>query len=245
MKRPLLPLVCIPFFLLAPSWLPAQSDPLAWLNAVRQRAGAAPVSADALLSRTASLWAARLAAAGILTHRGDDGSSGLDRYRAQGGTETRVGEILGAGPDFAHVEKGWMGSAEHRQLALSRDWTHAGWGSAGSAPVVTVMMFTQKRVADLEIMHDLTDLRVSGRFMPPDAAGGMLYNGLEQISPGWWDPATRRFRFDVPGTALAGYLRLGYLDADGRFTLTNAFTWPPGTGSPGAEDHFSSPAPSP
>jgi hypothetical protein len=232
--------------LLVPAALPAQSDPLAWLNSVRQRAGASPVSADALLSRTASLWAARLAEAGLLTHRGDDGSTGLDRYRAQGGTEARVGEILGAGPDLVHVEKGWMASAEHRQLVQSRGWTHAGWGSAVSgSSLVTVMMFTEKRVADLEIIHDLTDLSVSGRFVPRDAAGCVLYNGLEQVPPAWWDPATRSFRFDVSDTALAGYLRLGFTDAAGRFTLTNAFTWPPGTGSPGAEDRFSSPAPSP
>jgi len=232
--------------LLVPAALPAQSDPLTWLNSVRQRAGAPSVSPDPLLSRTASLWAARLAAAGLLSHRGDDGSTGLDRYRAQGGTEARVGEILGAGPDLVHVEKGWMASAEHRQLALSPGWTHVGWGSAASgSSQVTVMMFAEKRVADLEIMHDLTDLRVSGRFVPRDATGCVLYNGLEQVSPGSWDPAARRFRFDVSDATLEGYLRLGYLDTAGRFTLTNAFTWPPGTVSPGAEDHFSSPAPSP
>jgi hypothetical protein len=204
------------------------------------------VAADPVLSRTAELWAARLAGAGILTHRGDDGSTGLDRYRAQGGTEVHVGEILGAGPDLIHVQKGWMASAEHRQLALQPGWTHAGWGSAESgSSLVTVMMFTEKRVEDLEILHDLTDLRVSGRFVPRDAAGCVLYNGLEQVLPAWWNPATRSFRFDVSGAELEGYLRLGYVDRSGLFTLTNAFTWPPGTGSPGAGDRFAPPAPSP
>ena len=179
-------------------------------------------------------------------HRGDDGSTGLDRYRAQGGTEARVGEILGAGPDLAQVEKGWLASAEHRDLALARGWTHAGWGSAASgSSLVTVMMFTEKKAADLEIMLALAGLKVSGRFISRDAVGCVLFNGLEPVFPGWWDPTSRGFRFDVPGTASHGYLRLGYLDAAGRFTLTNAFTWPPGTGSPGAEDRFSSPAPSP
>jgi hypothetical protein len=204
------------------------------------------VAADPVLSRTAELWAARLAGAGILTHRGDDGSTGLDRYRAQGGTEVHVGEILGAGPDLIHVQKGWMASAEHRQLALQPGWTHAGWGSAASgSSLVTVMMFTEKRVADLEILHDLTDLRVSGRFVPRDAAGCVLYNGLEPVTPVSWDAESRLFRFDVSDAVLEGYLRLGYLDAAGRFTLTNAFTWPPGTGSPGAGDRFAPPAPSP
>jgi hypothetical protein len=144
------------------------------------------------------------------------------------------------------VEKGWMASAEHRQLALQPGWTHAGWGSAASgSSLVTVMIFTEKRVAGLEIMHDLTDLRVSGRFVPRDATGCVLYNGLEQVPPAWWDPASRSFRFDVSGAVLEGYLRLGYLDAAGRFTLTNAFTWPPGTGSPGAPGRSSGPDPSP
>ena len=226
--------------------LHGQADPLAWLNGIRRQAGVHAVTRDALLSRTADAWAARLAAAGILTHRGDDGSSGLDRYRALGGTEARVGEILGAGPDIVHVEKGWMASAEHRQLAVSPVWTHAGWGSAASGDSqVSVMMFTQKRVNDLLIAQDLADLTVSGMFVPLDAAGAVLYNGLEQVSPLTWDPASRRFAFAVSGSAIAGYLRLGFVAADGRFTLTNAFTWPPGTGSREAPGRFSSPVPSP
>jgi hypothetical protein len=233
-------------FLLLPALLEAQASALTWVNGIRQNVGARPLAEDPVLSKTAELWAARLAEAGILTHRGDDGSSGLDRFRAQGGTEVRVGEILGAGPDLLHVEKGWAASAEHRELALQRGWTHAGWGSAASGTsVVTVMMFTEKWVADLEIMHDLTDLRVIGKFVSKDAAGCLLYNGLGQVAPAWWDPGSRSFRFDVSDALLEGYLRLGFLDSAGRFTLTNAFTWPPGTGSPGAAGRFAPPAPSP
>jgi hypothetical protein len=232
--------------LFVPAALYGQADPLAWLNGVRHKAGAHAVSWDTLLSRTAETWAARLAGAGILTHRGDDGSTGLDRYRALGGTEARVGEILGAGPDIVHVEKGWMASAEHRRLLVSPVWTHAGWGSAASGDSqVSVMMFTQKRVEDLLIAQDLAHLTVSGRFVPRDAAGAVLYNGLEQISPSTWNPASRRFSFAVSGSVIAGYLRLGFVAADGRFSLTNAFTWPPGTGSREAPGRFSSPVPSP
>jgi hypothetical protein len=232
--------------LLVPAALHGQADPLAWLNGIRRQAGAPAVSRDALLSQTAEAWAARLAGAGILSHRGDDGSTALDRYRALGGTEVRVGEILGAGPDLLHVERGWMASAEHRQLAILPAWTHAGWGSAVSgSSQVTVMMFTVKHVEDLLIAQDLTDLTVSGRLVPSNAKSCLLLNGLQQVLPSAWDAASRRFFFTVSSGAIAGYLRLGFVASDGGFTLTNAFTWPPGTGSPEAQGRFSPPAPSP
>lgn len=236
----------LPIILLAPAFLHAQGDPLAWLNSMRHRGGAAAVEGDAVLSETAALWAARLSAAGILSHRGDDGSTGLDRYRAQGGTEVRVGEILGAGPALVDIERGWMASEEHRQLVMSPGWTHAGWGSALSgASQVTVMMFTEKRVEGLRIAQDRKGLTVRGRFVPRIAARAVLYNGLNLVPPSEWDPSSRRFRFEVGGSELAGYLRLGYVSEGDRFTLTNAFTWPPGTGSPEAGNRSGPPAPSP
>jgi Uncharacterized protein with SCP/PR1 domains len=204
------------------------------------------VQEDLLLSRTAALWAARCAAAGILSHRGYDGSTALDRYRSLGGTEVRIGEILGAGPDAAHVEKGWMASPEHRRLALSPAWTHAGWGSAEYGPSqVTVMMFTEKLVGRLLLAGSPEGLTVTGRFLPADAERGALYDGLDQVMPSDWEPESRVFRFQVPTGLIAGYLRLGYVSREGRFTLTNTFTWPPGTESPAGQDRFAPPAPSP
>ncbi|MGO9309440.1 MAG: CAP domain-containing protein [Spirochaetia bacterium] len=236
----------LPLILLLPACLFAQGDPLAWLNGVRYRAGAAAVTGDALLSETAALWAARLAAAGTLSHRGNDGSTALDRYRAQGGTEVRVGEILGAGPALPAIEKGWMESAEHRQLALSPLWTHAGWGSAASGTSqVTVMMFAEKVVAGLLIARSATGLTVSGTFVPQGTARGVLYDGPDPLAPAEWNPESKRFLFEVPGPDLDGYYRLGYVAEGGRFTLTNAFTWPRGKGSPGAGDRSAPPAASP
>jgi hypothetical protein len=225
---------------------PAPADPLAWLNGVRRGAGAGPVQEDPLLSRAAALWAERCAASGLISHRGGDGSTALDRYRSLGGTEARVGEIIGAGPDVTRVEKGWMASDEHRRLALSPDWTHAGWGSAASGSSrVTVMMFTRKMVERLVIAPGPDVMTVTGAFGPEAAARGVLYNGLEQVAPVQWEPVDRTFRFEVPSGLIAGYIRLGFVTRDGRFVLTNAFTWPPGTGSPGASGRFAPPAPSP
>jgi hypothetical protein len=236
-------LLVLPFLLGAPN---APADPIAWVNGVRRSARVQPVREDLLLSRTAALWAARCAAAGFISHRGDDGSTALDRYRSLGGTEVSVGEILGAGPDVARVEKGWMASPEHRRLALSRLWTHAGWGSAESGTSrVTVMMFAQKLVEQLVIAGGPGGLALTGVFLPEDAERGALYDGLDEVAPSAWEPDGRAFRFDLPSDLIARYLRLGYVTRDGRFTLTNAFTWPPGTESPGGRDRFAPPAPSP
>ena len=101
-------------------------EPLDRLNAARRSANVPELRPDALLSAAAQRYAVQLSDRGILSHRGDDGSSALDRYRAAGGTDVRVGEILGAGPAAGLVQEAWMRSDEHRKIALAPAWTHAG-----------------------------------------------------------------------------------------------------------------------
>jgi hypothetical protein len=224
----------------------SQADPLSWLNGVRRGAGAASLSADDLLCRTARQWATLLARAGVLSHHGSDGSTALDRYRSLGGTEVRVGEILGAGPRLSDVENGWIRSDEHRFLALARHWTHVGWGSAATGgKEIWVVLFCQKLVEGLLIQPGARTLAVSGRFGSTEASRAILFAGLDQVPPESWDPGSRRFRFLVSGPSREGYLRLGYESPDGAFRLTNAFTLPPERELPEDPSRFSAPAPSP
>jgi hypothetical protein len=210
----------------------AQSTPLPWLNEARAKVGAGALTPDEVLSATAALWARRLAEAAILTHRGADGSSALDRYRAAGGTDARVGEILGAGPDLSAIESGWMKSDPHRRLSLDPVWTHVGWGMASSprGGEIWVVVFCQKLVEDLSIAATPGGVRISGRFLAAAAAARLL-DGPVPVDPVSWSSADRSFLFEVAETE--GYFRLGYLDPTGAFILTNAFTLPRGTGSPG------------
>lgn len=245
MKRELFRLLFL-VFLLSAFTAGAQDSPFDWLNGVRRVAGVPSVSSDELLGRAASAWAARLAASGVLSHRGDDGKSALDRYRALGGTEVRVGEILGAGPTLGDVEKAWMKSPEHRKLALGGAWTHVGWGSAAfGQEQVWVVQFTEKLVEDLTLEPVPEGMALRGRFVTASAEAGLLFAGLEALSPQAWDVKSRQFTFVIHGSPVAGYFRLGFLSASGAFTLTNAFTLPRGTGSPGAPDRSSAPAGSP
>jgi hypothetical protein len=241
-KRPLFFRFLQFLFLLCAASAQAQNDPLSWINGTRHAAGLAVLAADPLLSTTAEVWAARLARTGVLSHRGADGSSALDRYRALGGTEVRVGEILGAGPRLVDVERAWLKSDEHREVTLSSAWTHVGWGqSRRGTGEVWVVLFCQKLVEELRIDAQADGLAVSGRFVELAADHPLLYAGLVPFQPVAWDPRTRRFLFLVPAP-LEGYFRLGYVLPGQAYTLTNAFTWPRGTESPGESGRFAEPA---
>lgn len=229
---------------------PAEDGPLTWANGLRSRAGSPSVAADALLSKTAASWAAALAEAGVLSHRGADGSSALARYQRLGGTEVRVGEILGAGPDLAAVQGAWERSRDHLPLVLKPYWTHMGWGSAsggaqGRDAIVFVVLFCQKLVDGLLIEEREGTVELRGAFLPADARLPVLLAGIRDVAPADWDAESRRFFFRV-SRAEAGYVRLGYIGKAGTLVVTNAVRWaptsPPGTGSQEAPGRFAEPA---
>jgi hypothetical protein len=223
----------------------AQGDPgpAPWLAGLRAASGLAALEEDELLCRTAQSWARVLAAAGRIGHRGADGSTALDRYRAQGGTEARVGEIIGAGPSLLEVERAWEKSASHRDAVLKPYWTHAGWGSAPAGESrVWVVLFTRKVVCDLRVTEASRGVEVRGIMAP--AAGGRpaLYAGLDPVAPESWDRETGEFTFLLgPGEARS-YLRLGWLDAGGLLAVTNVLTLPRETVSPAGPGRSGAPA---
>ena len=221
---------------------PAPS-PAAWINALRAASGVAPVEEDALLSATAARWAEALAAAGVLSHRGDDGSTSLERYRRLGGTEARVGEIIGAGPSLADIEAAWEASPGHRQAVLRPYWTHAGWGRApAGGGWVSVVLFCQKLVTGLRIRVQESGLEISGWLVPAEVREPVLLAGLARVAPALWDPVTRGFLFRLAASESSGYIRLGYAGAAGELVVTNAFTLPRGKESREATGRFEAPA---
>ena len=225
-----------------------QGGLLDWVNQLRQGNGLPPLESDELLAGTAQAWSRHLAEAGVLSHLGADGSSVLDRYRAAGGTDVRVGEILGAGRNLGEIERAWARSDPHRQLILEPFWTHAGWGSSTTAggPVVWVVVFCQRLVKDLSLTQANGSLVITGVFTTAAAAVPELSVGLSSVPPSSWDgtPAFR-FEFKVTRPEPDAYVRLGYWDKAGTFVLTNAFTLRPGTESPAGQARSEAPGASP
>jgi hypothetical protein len=234
----------IVLFVIASAGAFGAEDPRAWVAEVRLAAHAPSVEIDVLLSETAAAWARTQAETGTLSHHGADGSTALDRYRGRGGTDIRVGEIIGAGPSLAEVERAWMRSDSHRILVQTAAWTHMGWGFAEYAPgeKVWVVLFCVKLVEGLRLENGPDGLSVSGAFTAKEARAALLYAGLQPVQPERWEAGERRFTFTVGLAQLAGYLRLGYLDPSGGFVLTNTITWPPERGFPGAGTRSEAPA---
>jgi hypothetical protein len=209
-------------------------SPLSWVDSTRAAAGLQALAPDEAAMRAAEAYAAVLAGLGRISHTGPDGSDALTRYFRAGGTSARVGEIIGAGPGLDDVQSAWLSSADHRASVLKPYWTHAGWGSARSGKaMVWVILFVQVQVLELTVSEDADGaLTVSGRFSPEDAVSAALLCGISRVDPESWDLLERRFFFRVKKSADVGYVRLGYLNADGTMVVTDVLTSPRGRVSP-------------
>ena len=249
--RPVHRAAAVVFLLAATARLTAAAPdpPLAWANGLR--AGSAPAAAvlaiDPVLSAAARAYAGELAAAGVLSHEGPaDGSRPLDRYLRAGGTAFSVGEILGAGPDLAAIERAWETSPSHRKVVLDERYTHIGWGSAAAGKQqVWVVMLARSVVAELALEDAGDALRVSGRLGPAGAARPWLDAGSGEVAPSSWDPSTRRFSYLVPLADGRARFLLGCHDRYGDREATDSVTWPRGTASPAGGARSSEPGPRP
>ena len=194
-----------------------------WLAAVRAREGLPALEEDGVLAAAARGYAATLLALGGLTHRGPDGSTPMERYRAGGGSALSVGEILGAGGDLAAVEEAWLASSSHREVLLGGSWTRFGAGRAGEGSrQVWVVMFAASRIEGLSLEVDPRGgwalsglLRAEGE--------PVLFSGGRTLSPEEWVPSAGRFLFRLAAADFPRYQRLGWRDPAGEVHVTDAF----------------------
>lgn len=106
-----------------------QALPSEQVNLLRRAAGLGPVTESAEARRAARRHAADLAASGGTGHLGSDGSTHLDRLRAEGcagGVENVAWGMGSAGGAFA----AWMASPDHRGNILWPDATAYGFAGA-------------------------------------------------------------------------------------------------------------------
>jgi uncharacterized protein YkwD len=218
---------------------------LSWIAATREAAGLVPLREDTALQRAAGGYAVQLAERGVLSHRDSSGGNALDRARSAGATATLVGEILGSGPTPSAVGAAWATSPSHRAVVDNPLWTHVGIGcEALGSRQVWVVMFAARRIEALRIEASggpASGGRASGYLVSGRVAAGrglqpVLLSGLRLLEPEVWSPATGEFLYRLPSENGELYHRLGYRDAEGGVTITDAF-FPAraATSSPGTE----------
>ncbi len=108
-----------------------QQAMLAELNAIRARAGRAPLTLDPRLSRAALAHSVDMLRRDQLSHRGRDGSDPAQRVTRAGYAWRSTRENVGAGySDLRQAMTGWMHSPGHRDNILAADVTQVGLGFA-------------------------------------------------------------------------------------------------------------------
>jgi len=104
-------------------------------NKERKKRNKPKLRLNSSLKRSAQAYAQDLAASGILSHVGVDGSTFDQRIRAQGGNFSTMGENIAQGqPTAKAVHKGWMRSPGHRRNILDKRFRTVGFGIAGNDP---------------------------------------------------------------------------------------------------------------
>jgi uncharacterized protein YkwD len=133
---PMAPVAPAPASPAASGW---QAEMLALVNAERAKAGLNPMALCGTINRAAQSYAEAMAARGVLSHTGADGSTPATRMRAAGyvaapGQRYMYGaENIAQGyRDVPAVMTGWMNSSGHRANILAPATTHLGVGRSGN-----------------------------------------------------------------------------------------------------------------
>ncbi|MCR8546532.1 CAP domain-containing protein [Salipiger sp. P9] len=123
----------------APSAPDAQVDPGRALNAYRTERGLPRLRVSPQLAAAAQAHARDMARMGKVGHVGSDGSSVMQRVRAQGYDAAEVAENAAwTARGFPTVLEGWDESPSHRKTLRRRDVADYGIGRAGDYWVLLV-----------------------------------------------------------------------------------------------------------
>lgn len=107
------------------------------LNRTRENRNRDRVRVSTPLERAAQDYAQNLSRNNYFSHTGRDGSDAMDRARAANCACYAVGENLAKGQRSTdEVFDAWMGSPDHRQNMLGRDFESYGLGHSGDVWVL-------------------------------------------------------------------------------------------------------------
>ncbi|MFJ3210650.1 CAP domain-containing protein [Streptomyces flaveolus] len=107
----------------------AEAQVLALVNKERASAGCSPVTANDRLTRAADDYSDVMAASGVMSHTGPDGSTMTSRVEAAGYEWSTLGENIARGQsDAASVMESWMNSTGHRANILNCSFKELGVG---------------------------------------------------------------------------------------------------------------------
>ncbi|WP_455358191.1 CAP domain-containing protein [Streptomyces sp. SYSU K21746] len=102
---------------------------VALVNKERAAAGCSPVTSNAKLTRAADNYSDVMAASGVMSHTGPDGSTMTSRVEAAGYVWSTLGENIARGQaDAAAVMNSWMNSPGHRANILNCAFKEIGVG---------------------------------------------------------------------------------------------------------------------
>ncbi len=129
-----------------PGLLPEEQAVVNWINAARLTEGLPALNVDMRLSSAARAHSQDMAARGVLTHTGSDGSSLQERIARAGYQASEVSELLaGAEGNPRSLVNLWLSSSAHRQVLLT-PWDDVGVGLA-TAPGTSYYFYWTVKLA--------------------------------------------------------------------------------------------------